>query len=177
MIPAMNVYILGLDHETQQRDGKASAVYHDEFEKLVRELITKHDITFIGDETYIEKKSIAREIADDLKIRWEPIEMTTEMREQLGIVCDQAERLVAIGNGWKEPIRFKETRVRSDSIREEYMFWKAATKAEEANAESILILCGFQHAGELQRIFQKDGHRVTLDSLCTRPWYTHPDCE
>jgi hypothetical protein len=65
-------------------------------------------------------------------------------------------------------------RVLSDGIREEYMLWCALTKAGEAR--SILILCGSSHADELRQRFEKLGHQVTLDSLCNRSWYSHPEC-
>jgi predicted Rossmann fold nucleotide-binding protein DprA/Smf involved in DNA uptake len=65
----MNVYILGIDHWIQHRDG-LSANSHAEFEKLLRELVREQGITFIGDETFPERKAIAKEIAKPPHILW-----------------------------------------------------------------------------------------------------------
>ena len=73
------------------------------------------------------------------------------------------------------PMGFKANRVLSDGIREEYMLWRTLTKA--GNVESVLVLCGFSHAKELSHRFERHDCRVTLDSLCNRDWYSHPDCE
>jgi hypothetical protein len=175
MVPVMNVYILGIEHEIQTFDGRRTEKEKAEFEKLLRALVSEHHIEFIGDETYPEKKAIAKSVASSLDICWEPIEMSRKAREELGIAEEQATQR-------HEPIfrdnlvvGSKPVRVLSDAIREEYMIWRTITKATET--QSILVLCGFAHVDELQQRFEKAGHQVTTDSLCNRDWYTHPECE
>jgi hypothetical protein len=175
----MNVYILALDHLTQNRDGRVPASYHDEFERLVRALIAERGITFIGDETFQEKSPIAKKVAEALHIGWEGIEMTAKARKELDIEDEQRhERNQPTDTeSWSSNAVFVPARrVPSDSIREEYMVWRAVKKAEEASAENLLILCGFQHAERLQVIFQRGNHRVTMGSLCDHPWYRNVDC-
>jgi hypothetical protein len=63
---------------------------------------------------------------------------------------------------------------RRDYIREEYMLWRTLTTVNEA--ASILVLCGSMHAENLGKLFQREEHEVTVDSLCNYPWYSHPEC-
>jgi hypothetical protein len=170
----MNIYILGIDHWIQHRDG-LGANSHAEFEKPLREIVREQGVTFIGDETFPERKAIAREIANPPNIVWEPIEMPKATRIELGMADEQKDRPFEgdISDEGVPTRRYK--RVPSDAIRENYMVNCAITKA--GAAKSILILCGFNHAAELRTQFAKLGHQVTLDSLCKRAWYKHSDCE
>lgn len=170
-----NIYILGIDHEIQIFDGKRSVEEKAEFEKLLRALVSEHHIEFIGDETYQDKNAIAKSVATSLDIRWEPIEMSDTARKALGIADEQLhERHEPIIQGGI-PVGSRVVRVLSDGIREEYMLWHTLTKAHKA--ENILVLCGFSHVDELRQRFEKQGYRVTTDSLCSRAWYSHPECE
>lgn len=170
-----NVYILGIDHEIQTLDGRCTADEKAEFENLLQELVSEHHAEFIGEETFPEKSTIAKSVASSLGIRWEPIEISSAAREALGIADEQLhERHEPIFSGGI-PVGSRVVRVLSDGIREEYMLWRTLTRADEA--ENILVLCGFSHVDELRQRFQREGHRVTTDSLCSRAWYTHPECE
>jgi hypothetical protein len=62
--PAMrrNVHILGIDHEIQTSEGRRSADEKVEFDKLLRALVSEHQIEFIGDETYPDKNAIAQSV-------------------------------------------------------------------------------------------------------------------
>ncbi len=175
MIPDMRVYILGIDHEIQTFDGKRTAEEKAEFEKLLRALVSQHHIEFIGDETYREKNAIAKSVASSLGIRWEPIEMSQKAREELGIAEEQATQRHEEIFADNLVVDSKPVRVLSDGIREEYMVWRTLTKAAEA--QSILVLCGFSHIDELRQKFEKAGHQVTIDSLCKLDWYKHPECK
>lgn len=168
-----NVYILGIDHEIQTLDGKRAGNEKAEFESLLRALVPEAE--FIGEETLPEKETVAKSVTSSLGIRWEPIEMSAAAREALGIADEQLrERHEPIIQGGI-PVGSRVVRVLSDGIREEYMLWRTLTKADEAS--NILVLCGFSHVDELRQKFEKAGHQVTTDSLCTRKWYTHPDCD
>jgi len=172
----MKVYILGIDHEIQVADGRRTQAEKGQFAKLLTEIFAQHRIEFIGEETFSEKASIARTFGGIAAIRWEPIEMSVDARKELGIADEQIysrhepqweDNLIVASSGPK--------RVPSDYIREEYMVWRTLTKAE--GAASILILCGFMHAESLGKLFQREGHEVTVDTLCKREWYSHPECE
>jgi hypothetical protein len=170
----MNVYILGIDHGIQHAD-RLSENSHAEFEKLLREIIREHDITFIGDETFPERRAIAKEVAKPLDILWEAIEMPETKRAELGIVDEQKDRPFETIISDEGVLTRRYKRVPSDAVREDYMVNCVITKA--GAAKSILVLCGFNHGPELSARFAKLGHQVTLDSLCKRPWYNNPDCE
>lgn len=171
---AMNSYILGIDHGIQLRGG-LSENSHDEFEKLLREIIRERAVTFIGDETFAKSNAVAKAVAMSLDILWEPIEMPVAMRAKRGIADEQKKRPFddVISDVGVVTRRYR--RVPSDSVREDFMVERAIAKA--GTTTSILILCGFNHAPQLQARFAKLGHQVTLDSLCKRSWYKHPDCE
>jgi len=168
----MKIYILGIDHEIQLADGRRAQAEKAEFAKLLTEIFSKHEIRFIGEETFPEKASIARTFGGMIGIPWEPIEMSPEGRKELGIADEQVherhepifENNLVVGS--------KARRVLSDYIREEYMVWRMLTKVEDP--ASVLVLCGLMHAENLGRLFQREGHEVTVDSLCNYAWYSHP---
>ncbi len=169
-----NVYILGIDHEIQAFDGRRTAEEKSEFEKLLRAVVSEHQIEFIGEETYLEKDAIAKSVARSLDIRWQPIEMSLTAREVLGITNEQLRERHEPVFSRGIPISSRVVRVLSDGIREEYMLWRTLTKADEV--KNILVLCGFSHVDELRQRFEKAGHQVTTDSLCRYKWYVNPDC-
>ena len=170
-----NIYILGIDHEIQTFDGGRTENEKAEFEKLLRALVSEHHIEFVGDETYQDKDAIAKSVARSLSIDWEPIEMSLAARDALEITEEQLhDRHEPIMRGGI-PVGSRVVRVLSDGIREEYMLWRTLAKADEAS--NILVLCGFSHVDELRQRFEKAGHQVATDSLCTRTWYAHPDCD
>jgi hypothetical protein len=178
MMRAMKVCILGIDHSISDYDDKrTTAATRKEFETLLRGLVQERDVQFIGEETYSDKTTVARCIAAHGGTRWAPIEMSRGAREELGIADEQKNRQ-QIGEDFGEQAgRVTRTRVPSDGIREEYMFWRAIKEAEAAAAQNILILCGFEHGDELRQRFEKQDHQVTLDSLCRYPWYSNPECK
>jgi hypothetical protein len=171
----MNIHILGIDHDIQTFDGRRSDDEKFKFQELLETLVTDRRIQFIGDETFRERKAIAEAVAASRHISWEPIEMSTKAREELGIAREQAdERHEPIFDGGLV-IGSKIKRVLSDGIREEYMVWRTLTLARESS--NILVLCGFQHVDELGRRFGLLGHQITSDTLCAQRWYDHPECK
>ena len=123
------------------------------FELVLRKLVRDRTVDLIGEETYPEKNTIAKKVANRLGLRWEAIEMSLKARDELGITEDQNNR--PHGN---------ETRVSSDGIREEFMVWKSLHKA--GGAQSILIICGRMHKDAVAQKFREAGHKVDLDGLC-----------
>jgi hypothetical protein len=169
----MNVYILGIDHEIQLVDNNRPEADKEAFTKLLAELLIQQSVEFIGEETFPEKASIARTFEDVRSIRWAPIEMSVNARRELQIADEQATRCEPVFKD-NMVVGSRPTRVLSDYIREEYMLWRTLTNA--GDAKSILVLCGFMHSESLGKLFEREGHQVTVDSLCKRAWYSHPDC-
>jgi len=170
----VNVYICGIDHEIQTYDGRREAALKKQFEELLRNLVSKHTVQMIGDETYEAKDAIAKRVAGSMGIRWVPVEMSLNAREELGIAHEQRHDRYECVTQDGTPIGFRAKRVLSDGIREEYMLWCALRNS--GDAKSILILCGFLHVEELRKRFEKHGCQVITDSLCKYSWYSHPDC-
>jgi hypothetical protein len=167
----VKVYILGIDHEIQLANShRRPSTERVRFAQLLSEIFSDHQIEFIGEETFTDRASIARTFGGLRDIPWEAIEMSDEAREKLGIADEQAERNPSV---WDiNPTEPK--RVLSDYIRDEYMLWRTLTKA--GKAQSVLVICGFMHSDNLGKLFQREGHEVTIDSLCSREWYSHPGC-
>jgi len=114
----LKAYICGIDHEIQRYDGKRDAVLKQKYEELLGTLVRGHGIQLIGDETYERKNAISEHVADTLKIRWLPIEMSLKAREELGIAHEQGHERYECVTQNGSPIGFKYKRVLSDAIRE-----------------------------------------------------------
>ncbi len=171
----MNFYILGIDHQIQVTNGQRTDEEKLKYGELVQTLLSQNDIKLVGEEILNEQKSIAKVIAEAKSIRWAPIEMSTAARLELGIAEEQAyDRYEPVFKGGVPVASVGPRRVQSDYIREEFMVWRTLTEAEDA--ANVLVLCGLMHVEFLQKLFQRDGHRVTADSLCKRDWYSHPEC-
>lgn len=170
---AQNIYILGLDHKIQVFDGECTAEKKLEFGELLRRLMSERQFEFIGEESFLEKCTIARSVAGLLGIRWELIEMSREARKALGIADEQYHQRQPFDDIQQKPS--EESRVPSDGIREEYMVWRTLQGA--ANAKNVLVLCGMLHVEELRRRFERAGSMVTVDSLRNYDWYRNTDCK
>lgn len=168
-----NIYVLGIDHEIQTFCGKRTQEEKDKFKNLLEMLVREHSIQFVGEECNPDKCTIAKCLASSSNIQWQPIEMSREAREALGIAEEQRNHRQTFDDITCIPSPQK--RVLSDGIREEYMVWRTLTKA--GDVQNILVLCGSLHAEELYNKFKKHSRNVTVVSLSKCPWYTHPDCD
>lgn len=155
----MRILILGLDHAIQAIPGNFPNPRKNRYERLLKQLVKDRAVGFLGEETYLNERSIAKRVANSVNgVHWEPIEMSSEERDAFGITENQNNRP-----------RANETRVSSDPIREEYMVRTALEKA--GNARSVLILCGRIHADALAERFREAGHDVDTDDLLNYGWY------
>ncbi len=182
----MNAFVLGVDHELQRLDAWRNDAMKHEYRNLLNQLVEQRGVQFIGEEASPAVECVGRQIAviRNLPREWRNIEMPPEMRQELGIDHEQNNRLVEdrlggiqsyLGddgyyenrrNGWH---RFY-ARVPSDDIREDYMTQRALEGA--GNAESVLLLCGSMHVGELRKRFVGAGHNVAVDFLHNYGWYS-----
>jgi hypothetical protein len=146
----VRILVLGVDdHRIQDRPrgflNPQMEQHRRDLETLLSQTVVNHHVSFIGEETYPERETIARVVAGRYNVRWSAIEMPLEMREQLGIAEDQKRR----------PLPPHETRVASDALREEYMVKTALEKCEDAS--TMLIVCGSTHASALAEKFRSVG--------------------
>jgi hypothetical protein len=170
----VNIYILGIDHAIQNYDDpRSDAAARTNLENLVREIIQQQDVRFVGEETLPFTNTVARCVACPMGLRWEAIEMSIKARKELGIADEQTKQRTQVTVG-ETGVKAVNQRVPSDEIREAYMVWRVVTAGRVF--ESVLVLCGFSHAEPLRQRFATLGHQVTLDSLCSHDWYSHPDC-
>jgi hypothetical protein len=178
----MKVVILGLAHGVQAKDGACSAVQKLEYRKLLSQLVGDRAVEFIGEEQPPGHSTIARELANSLGIRWEPIDMSESEKESRGVpktwfripryLGDKARTCLTeegyqrdLRNGWVEI----EPRHESDKMRDEFMFNRVICCA--GSAKSVLVLCGYNHLMELKRKFLETGHDVDCDALYKYEWF------
>jgi hypothetical protein len=94
-------------------------------------------------------------------------DVTLTARKELGIAEEQAmERFDPV---WKDNLivdSIGPKQVLSD------LLWRTLTLVE--TAMNILVLCEFMHAEYLGKVFEREGHQVTVDSLCNYTWYSRP---
>ena len=126
---------------------------------LVR-LIEERGVQSIGEETKHGTESIAQRLAKQLGRRYANIEMHLTERQAKDIPAGYADE--------GTPFPPKEIAKRHKA-REEYMFEK--TSELFGGAESILILCGREHAEALARLFRNAGHTVDTYDVNEESWY------
>jgi hypothetical protein len=169
----MKVLIIGVGHKLQEAKGaKDSSLirsWKDLFERLLKQRIDDADVAFIGEETrFIDDEgtdsieTTAKTIALDRGLLWRNIDCTSSAKMALGIAKEQKAHpsMEQLGVGFV----FREKRVTSDAIREEYMVWRAQLDA--ANVDSILLICGNLHVEQLATRFRRDGLQVETDYFC-----------
>jgi hypothetical protein len=167
----MRVHILGIVHKLAKGLGNkpAEMAAHARYTALLKEIINSRGVQFIGEEeveVYTDEgipgvvepcerhqePSIAAKLGDGC-CNYGMIEMTEKMQQAIGIWEEQHPRAMGQTDG----------RLLSDDIREAYMVFRALKLA--GNAQSILVICGFEHVPHLYRKFVDLGHQVTKDSI------------
>jgi len=174
----MKILIIGVGHGFQEPKTSSDlcpvAIRKDLLKRLVTERINERRIKFVGEETKFTDdvgtesvETIARQIAvSQGGLSWKNIHISKAAENALGITEEQDSR----GRISQEMLdgvpAYKERRLPSDAVREEYMVWRATTEARKVDAENILILCGNLHAEEMAKRLRRDGHQVETDYLC-----------
>jgi hypothetical protein len=174
----MKILIIGVGHRVQEpktgSDPCPVADRKDLLKRLVTKRVSEGRITFVGEETKFTDdagtesiETIARQIAvSEGGLSWKNIHISKAAENALGISEEQESRGSISQEMHDGVVVYKERRLPSDAIREEYMVWRATTEAKKVNAANILILCGSIHAEEMAKRFLRDGHQVETDYLC-----------
>lgn len=142
----MNFVVIGTDHRMQHAEPG--------FEGLLRAWLQRsyfEPLTAVAEEYHeaIGTSSIAHQLAEDYRLRWFNLDMTTQEKQSAGILEEQRNR----------PGMFQETvsyRVPSDDIREEA--W--VDKLIEATSGTTLVICGYLHFESLVQKLRARGHTV-----------------
>ncbi|HTW45470.1 MAG TPA: hypothetical protein VMD58_07990 [Acidobacteriaceae bacterium] len=172
----MKILIIGNDigHEIQKvqaSDDDPLRIDKQRFEQTLRNLIADYRIEFIGEEFVFGSESAAQQLG----LPWANIDMDDEMRKATGISKEQKQRNFVprwIGDDAKSGLTSEgyqrqsdiegwvtiERRLESDSIREDWMFDQVVAKSGAAN--SVLVICGIQHAEKLAEKFRRDSTNV-----------------
>jgi hypothetical protein len=174
----MKILIIGVGHRFQEpkmgSDPCLVANRKDLLKRLVTKRVSEGRIKFVGEETkFIDDagtesiETIARQIVvSQGGLSWKNIHISKAAENALRITEEQASR-ESISQEMLDGVpAYKERRLPSDAIREEYMVWRATTEARKVNAENILILCGDLHTEEMAKRLRRDGHQVETDYLC-----------
>jgi hypothetical protein len=178
----MKILILGVAHGVQTASGACSDDQKAKYRELVGQHAAGRSIGFIAEEIAPCHFTIAGDLAISLGIPWEPIDMSKEEKRRAGVperggttplflgkhactrLTDQGYQR-DLGNGWVEV----EYRDESDKERDEFMFAKVLLLAGEA--QSALVICGYNHVLQLSRKFAEAGHDVASDALYKYDWF------
>jgi len=153
----MNFVVIGTDHRMQYSDPG--------FEALLRAWLDRRyfePLTVIAEEYHeaIGSSSVAQRLAKDHLLRWCNLDMTTQEKQNAGILEEQLNR----PGMFQEMITY---RVPSDDIREEV--W--VEKLIEAAPGTALVICGYLHFESLVQKLRARGHtvdkRVYLETVPT----------
>jgi hypothetical protein len=179
----MNVFILGVQHGIQWRDGPCPAPKQQRYVEMLCKLISERGIEYIGEEAPEGTKTFAKDF-ESIQVKWERIDMsraeklakkipTIKGREPYLQQDDQNPKIGITEEGyiWEEQkgIYVILRRDDCDRIREDYMCTRIL--ATRGSSDSILVICGYMHALELQEKFQKDQHSVGWDALYKHDWF------
>lgn len=142
----MNFVVIGTDHRMQHSEAG--------FEALLRAWLQRsyfEPLIAVGEEYHeaIGASSIAHRLAEEYQLRWYNLDMTTQEKQNAGILEEQRNR----------PGMFQETvsyRVPSDDIREEAWVHKLV----EATSGTTLVICGYLHFDSLVQKLRARGHAV-----------------
>lgn len=174
----MKILIIGVGHGFQQpktgTDQCPVATRKDLLKRLIMKRVNERGIKFVGEEIGFTDEvgaesveTIAQQVAvSQAGVSWKNIHISKAAEKALGITEEQESRESKSLEMLDGVPAYKERRLPSDAIREEYMVWRATAGARKVDAENILILCGSLHAEEMAKRFRRDGHQVETDYLC-----------
>jgi len=182
---SMDVLILGVDHEIQIADALRPDAMKNEYRGLLERLIGAHKVEFIGEEAHPLFETVGEQPSNALYLSrpWKNINMPEAERKAAGISEEQNNRKPSTypgtvkthiaKDGYYKDLKdgnFEFTpRVRSDAVKEDYMFKQAMEGAQ--GAASIIVLCGTLHTEEIAERFRKERHSVKIDALHNYNWY------
>jgi hypothetical protein len=165
----MRILILGLNHQIQRRvitswgsDGKPQAFEKDQkdrFTELLREILHKYQIEFVGEETRPGEESLTEWVCKEQNCRYANVEMTPEERTRRKILP-----------GYNENPDFTdEEKARGNDERENYMMDEILKQAQ--GAQNSLVICGRMHSDLFAERFRSLGHAIEIDDLQNKNWY------
>ena len=144
------VLIVGVDHELQDpaarmiSSGNLPEIEaHDKvrFRDFLRSLVRDRVASFIGEEYLPPMNTIAREVAAELGVRYERVDMPRDERECRGIPVNYS----------KDPQLRPERKAAYHREREEYMV--ARTEELAPDIGSRIVVCGLDHLAGLRELF------------------------
>lgn len=129
----------------------------DKFYSILKELIKRHGIKFVGEECKPGQRTIPRALAEELGCTHAEIDMPLEERRNAGIPDDYQ----TIGGVVLD---------RAHELREDYMLI-CVTRSQ---ADPKLIICGSEHMERLKVRFEALGERVVTRNVTAEPWFDPP---
>src|ERR1700719_3800276 len=140
----MNFLVIGTDHSFQNHEPG--------FEGLLRALKAQQYLPPLEEiaEEYHDKLSgsTCKRLAEEHRLRWYNLDMTTEEKLQAGILQEQKGRPMS-----SDRVAY---RVPSDDVREDAWVEKLTASA----AKMTLVICGYLHFEPLVRKLREQGHVV-----------------
>jgi hypothetical protein len=159
------IYVIGCNHGIQPGGGIFSLLDSAEcqeqrahFRELIEHILREGEIQFIGEEWGDTETTSTQDLAARSGIAWRNINTSDADKDRMGIPRDYAtgpctEEQKALWNGQRE--QFMLERIR------EY----------QAEAQKLLIICGFTHLESLTELLAQGGKPIQSIDYRTRDWY------
>jgi hypothetical protein len=159
----MNFVVVGTDHRMQHSEAGLKGLL-----QAWMAIRFTEPLTAVAEEFHenIGTTSVAQELAQDRRLTWFNIDMTTEEKQAAGILEEQRNRPAP-----QENVSY---RIPSDEIREDA--W--VEKLINGETGTIIVVCGYAHFESLVEKLRARGHavdkRVYLDTVPTVALHLDP---
>jgi hypothetical protein len=162
--PGAPIVIFGCNHRAQLATPEVAeegSILH-VFRGRLADLVAKHSIQFIGEETNQRVKSFAEEFADKNGIVYSNIDIP--LKVQGSIEHRRQEEYDDLNNIVINLLKTCRYAKAWNLVREYHM---GQTFLRESNGLSSLLICGDLHANPLKEMFEKQGRHVTVTPACS----------
>jgi hypothetical protein len=165
----VRIFIVGVRHQIQPAEikvwsssGRLQAFEREQkqhFASLLQDSIAANGVQIVAEETVHGEDTVTTRVCASANCRYANIEMPPDERNARGIPAGYNEN----------PDIPSSDREQWNREGEEYMAEK--TIAEAAEAESVMVVCGWSHMEALVERFENGGHTVEMTDLQNQPWY------
>lgn len=159
------IYVVGCIHGIQPRDedwlGGDSPEAKEQksfFTGLIREILAREDIQFVGEEWGRPEITIAHAIADSHGILWANINTSLHELEEMGIPTNYVTGPYTA-----------EQKAQWHRQREQFMLLKI--QQERGEAANLLVVSGFEHMQPMSEVLQKLDNRIKTVDYRLLGWY------
>jgi hypothetical protein len=177
----MNVFILGIQHGVQWRDGGCAPQKKRRYKKLLQRIVKTHRIEYIGEEARWSVPTFAKQF-ERRGILWKQIDMSPVMKAAIFTPTydcpvpyqddDDNPKVGIRDEGYvfeKDGVYMWFPKHATDIFRERHMFRRIVKTT--GSRQSVLVIGGYAHILELEHKFRLGGHSVVWDALYKHAWF------